>query len=1616
MACIYIYEGRVFDSELQLDDFLLANGRFIPQLGDIVFSQSDAQNSVASKLKTIENKSKSLQDKYREWRHSNEIHYTEGGEELVEQPPYIGVNKFLSGLKNQNGDLLFPEFREQAYWAKKTSEWKRGELTEEEEQIFKIKKGTLITDNNQLQNMQETIKKKWEAQAKTGTAIHSILQIFFSKDKAGKYMFNQPNLESQITSKISKKNMQYLNDKVIKDTIVYAQKLKKDLENMWCDNPGDELSFYPEFMISQDAIDIESGDPRKLFGIIDLLIVDPKGKIHILDYKTSIHDYQDFSMAKNLAYRYQLATYQRMLKIDGLNTNGGSLMVSPIKLNNFRPEGDTYAYDGISYGSTAIYIDTSLRDSEDRIEQNINEFLPYTENKIMPVSVEKLQEIVSTLMLDWFPKYSSNKIQTKEEIIEKLKKKSKNGKIEPDENGNFIYKTFGNDKPIVATTEADFIKKVVEYEQSRPSRRRRNTELVKRAIKAGIKANSSDVYFPSSNQHGGEGSPTWLQDTLKRYCNDSWQIADDEILESFGLLRLENKYSGQVDFVRISDSTLKNNYRQELESDDVFKNRSGLTGTYESDIVQQSKAISLTKVGNKTQSVQGSLMAEAINGNIEIMETMLIINQLTEMQGKVIGNIQVVNPIDANGIQLSNEQAYYCFKELVKLREKYNIESAKRVPFVNKFETGEIKLASKYELAAGMFRDIMMSGEAHEWKDDFKKFKEFQSAKSLLDQYVDSSAEDKIKALQKLLEYLTNEKNNMQASLSATYTNQRELQEKHIALYNAIHMAIIQLKGINFRQQITDHDKWLEKIMIWRHGISGTYLDNPGNLNSDTLNLVTKLVTEAYQNTRDDMQRKKIEVQKLVQNLKKSKNFGSFLENTVGNQASLYSNLYETTDEGDFLFKRPQNVADPAERALLEYALKEINSKRYPDEDQRKELVNTDDDRYYRVPLAFGGLDSTASTGTLMELLRAKLSNFKPSNAFKNARKQLEGIYEADQSTEDQQKSQLLYQMTNMFDQGSRGKEERIAKIKEIGPERLERNLETLLLKHIFAYSVKENVDSVFPMIKAAMIHITQEGAMRNTKFSSDIQYLEEYIRNKILNQSIVDPKRQGAMNVINKLKSAASKLTLAFAPVQMFYQPLQGLWNDISLMIRKPDGTDSFTFKNFTKAFKLVYSDLFTNKPTVCSLLNQIYGINDMDMNTYVDRISTAKKGIWNMENLMFKFASRPDFYNRMSIFTAQMIGDGCLDAHSVNADGELVYNWEKDARFSKFAQAVKNGNINSSDPIIVEQRARYYAMAKQFVIEHAKNKDGSLFKLDMSNPQPLPRAYTNKEAESMKSLGDDIYGYYSHEKKSMVMSTMLGSMWLQFKTYWSGKKNQYLAPGGVKIRGKWKHYEENGEKYYYQVDDKGNILYDEPPTTEETIAPVMQWEGQWQEGILVTLGDIFTAPLDAHYFNSIYKNFKSKWNDPDERLRLAYRSNLKQLFYDLIMFGIIGNFLGAILGDWLDELKEENKQNRDIMEGVKLAAANVAVLSIKNSFLDFNFFDSIGSPTVQWSPFSLEWMGRIGKLWWKVITGDEDIIDGAVKSSGGLKQIKPVLDAIKPDMFRTEREGGTFGIKEKE
>jgi hypothetical protein len=67
------------------------------------------------------------------------------------------------------------------------------------------------------------------------------------------------------------------------------------------------------------------------------------------------------------------------------------------------------------------------------------------------------------------------------------------------------------------------------------------------------------------------------------------------------------------------------------------------------------------------------------------------------------------------------------------------------------------------------------------------------------------------------------------------------------------------------------------------------------------------------------------------------------------------------------------------------------------------------------------------------------------------------------------------------------------------------------------------------------------------------------------------------------------------------------------------------------------------------------------------------------------------------------------------------------------------------------------------------------------------LPVPYSSQEIESMKNITDVAYGYYTHERKSLIHYTFLGSLMMQMRTYWSGKKNQYMQPGGVKVQGSW-------------------------------------------------------------------------------------------------------------------------------------------------------------------------------------------------------------------------------------
>ena len=66
--------------------------------------------------------------------------------------------------------------------------------------------------------------------------------------------------------------------------------------------------------------------------------------------------------------------------------------------------------------------------------------------------------------------------------------------------------------------------------------------------------------------------------------------------------------------------------------------------------------------------------------------------------------------------------------------------------------------------------------------------------------------------------------------------------------------------------------------------------------------------------------------------------------------------------------------------------------------------------------------------------------------------------------------------------------------------------------------------------------------------------------------------------------------------------------------------------------------------------------------MNIYAERMRTDVHNKYNFTNLAFKFASRPDYYNRMTIFVAKMINEGAYEAHTIKSDGTIEYDCAKD------------------------------------------------------------------------------------------------------------------------------------------------------------------------------------------------------------------------------------------------------------------------------------------------------------------------------------------------------------------
>lgn len=1699
MKCVYYFNNKKFNSELELDEEIIRLRQISENVTDIVFSKySEISEKNAAKIAEMHQKSEQFRkenqpkdtvtsEDVRNWRNN----YYGTDEPIPENlKAYATVTNLMKGIEvydPKTGKLhrLFPEFDTAQYWAHikdkllhiKSEDWinrpdpETGKIFITEE-YAKLMFGDLANvrdiSESELPYFQARMEQAWRGQSIIGDLTHALFRIIFQE------FYDQIDLTARsydgLVEKIHKFKPTHITDveeakylttsthfnkaknnnkgfdvcpdekALIKSVLLQAVEIKKKIElSGKYKNPR----LFCEVKITGDTT--KEFNPLKVLGQIDLLVIDDNGNVDIFDFKCSPKRYSEFDSAKKRTFMYQLSIYRRLLQQMNLTTQKSiGINVIPVQFANFAYEDDgvnpettgRVTFTGVElekHGMKSVNIikDLDQDDMINGVDENLNVIMPNT----APVQDDaQITSKVQEFMKKVFPDYADFRDHTDESKIDQRIKDmiERNGGIQTDpEIGNEVRLYLKNSKKVYkGTSEMDIFNQIKEeWTKASTAANDRAQRMHKILLEAQKGYSAFSFRSTGALRDDNHGSYQWAENILKKYASPEWETINEtstgftpdvvKILLSHGVVLVRNKHSGVIDVIKCSGDDLKAiNYLNSPNGKSRF-----ILGTFLSDDQQ---------INN-----YDSMALEAINGNIELMETMAILNLIPESirrSNSFIGEIKVMNTQGGNyieGISASNEQLLYNFRRLYTLGGFGQSNFASSAGVTKK---GNIQFCNYADLAQRELLNIKMkkaeSEDFYLGLDDEILGLEDSIKQSILNNH---NTEKQLLQLNELKEKLEEK----YPYLKGKVTTEIDYHQHPEALvYNNTLQAIAELSGVQIVQQIKNYPKYFENIStILQQGLNGSYTDNPGTLKSQNLNKMASITERGYQNVRAAVTKFNNELQKQLREFKEASNFNWASKVTVGNQASLYKNLYdeEAKKHGMFQFK---SLNDPRllphEHKLLNFAVRKLALDRYGDkvmednkfsEEKFMELYNANPSEVLQVPLVRATFGSTvASSGGLINAIKTVFKNLLPKNIHKYLSKKAYEFLDDTQTTNKNQKSQAkngeLFEMINRIKNSYNPElRDRLLIDKDSDSEKLhhnidqyEINIERLLLSSNMALNLEKEINKIFPSLKAITVALSMQGIIQNTNFDKDLQFASDYIKNKIHGLPLEDLESFGVARLLGtELMSTASKLALAFNPLSM-YQIIDGIWKDILLIRQKPDvdipDDSAFTKKNMTDSFFWIAKEAFTNwgdKPTLGEGINRLYGINDMDINVFQDRINTDNAGIYNFWSLGFRFVSRPDYYNRMTIFSAQMRKDGSFEAHSVNEDGDLIYDWTKDKRFDKFVK----GDMSNLE-LYNKQKGLYISMMKEFISEGVLDENGEPLKLDLNNPVALPRAYTTKQAESMKALGDKIYGYYSHEKRSMIQSYTLGALFMQMHTYWSSKKNQYLAGHGFTQQGNFEQYSQlqaDGTRKKFFLDEDGH------PTETDTGVPYMVWRGRPQEGIVVTLAhlanDLFKGQRDqeGNVLKDENGNELKGWSymfdknfgeHADAKLKALYRANMTQLGYDLFMFLLMGCIVAPSLLKATQKYTKE-KGNANLNQAIINTSLLSLVKMFKTSTEDFNMVKSIFGQVVDWDPFSLSMLKRVAQTSNDLLFSDKDSYDLLIKIPSATRNTLPIFDFLK-------------------
>ena len=1297
------------------------------------------------------------------------------------------------------------------------------------------------------------------------------------------------------------------------------------------------------------------GFEKDLFGHIDWLFVGEDGTLHLYVLKTSTQNSKDWISVKRNKYKYELAFLEQILKNNGISTKNIELNILPVKLtydqngNIVKANIQTVEHYSTLSNSPEYAMHKYKKAASYFIEDKSNPYHISSEpiNRAMEVNraifptVNLKEDGLGQSAKEWIKWAPSENIGGIEPLVIK-KVQEKDHAYEVTING--ITHNIKSSKE--KNTNNEIFKLVTEHLTTLEDSKGYSAQRLKEAIKNSY----SKGFMTFSSTNGLKGNSIQYEAVLSKYLNDfeensttgerkyKWELLDD--LLDANILVFLNQENHTLDIITLS--------------------------TFDPNAKVSTKRGQRNILWNYLQdSDVKSINMQADYGNVEAVRTMELLNEIFPKLGDDIklGTLGVLSSIGS--------AAYRSFN-IGEFNKNY---FSKIIQVVNQ-ENPDLKIHNNFKSASFIdpIEEVtkefisITNGKPASYTKDYEQL-------GFQDLNVNDNTLAQMNALENILLKI-------QFSGWASFADPRNLEKvlaqsgdskaKNMAkLYRLVTKAYLQLRG-ETPITTTDFNDINAKFMT------------AATIDSDNL----KVIVNNLQITHDAIAEEFLKeyqhnVPKIFDTFYKKCGYSQIQNMVIGNQASQYSNVFNTEDDL-FSFKNPYDMSNNLkthEREMLKQTLFHLDRINRNGSSQFTSAEDPNIPKYIKahpeylwVPL------ERASSSTKRQSKEALVAGMK--NFLRTVRNSMTAFDEFAQGITPEERelygqdSDSFYRMhlKNPFSlsiptSSSNANDVRISRqrmLEKYGKGFFETNVENIFIDFLAKHISTTQYNKLLVASKALMLELYLTGNYNGNRdiVEKEIKWAQDYLKVNVFNTSIMTPTEKKIVGVISPVKRVVTHMLLGGNIVGAIRDSFEGAQQNFIRSVIKLNTDIS------PKEVKDAYAYVFTHSSSNAmaqNLLSQLclkYRISNTDVGRIAERAKTGRNGILNMENIMYSTLRCPDFLNRMTLFVAKCMHDGVWDAFSLDSQGNLKYDWTKDRRFSDIRTAPK-GSIAYNKAL-----SQYYSAIKEYNEDHPENPIEK-----PENDWPiLLEPYSRRSINAIRALGDNIYGSYDKGKKAMAEHASYGFLFGSFSTWMNGIVNNYFMSN-----------QKNGVSQLRQeqeVDDQGNKLYftdDFQITTEDTGKPVLKYVPIPVQGIIPTICEMYNLAQDKGW-KVTYEYIKGN---------SMVKANIYKLTSDALMWALMSALFGFILGPAYKEHKKKAHEDpllTNILTELLYKSSSRAYSQYAGPINVIQFFGENMNPPYYTAPVQVlkeAWQGAIGEKSLKYLMFDNTGLTRSFKDS---------------------------------